>query len=105
MDFVDIMNELGENKVALRYGAMLPVEILDGYADDYTKEIVVFFKVREKGHPPKSPFPSNSTYIKIKGNVLMGWLELLYVVYACVAVKFLLEYAGKGRCRRAGHRR
>lgn len=50
MDFVDIMNEIGENKVALRYGAMLPVEILDGYADDEKKEIVVFFKVREKGH-------------------------------------------------------
>lgn len=49
MDYVDIMNELGENKVALRYGAMLPVEILDGYADDYTKEIVVFSKYARKG--------------------------------------------------------
>lgn len=33
----------------------------------------------------------------------MGWFELLYVVFACVAFKFLLEEAGKGG-RRAGHR-
>ena len=26
----------------------------------------------------------------------MGWFELLYVVFACVAFKFLLENAGKG---------
>lgn len=32
----------------------------------------------------------------------MGWFELLYVVFACIAFKFLLEEAGKGR--RAGHR-
>lgn len=35
----------------------------------------------------------------------MGWLELIYIVYACVAFKYLMEHAGKGRCRRAGHRR
>lgn len=58
MDYVDIMNELGENKVALRYGAMLPVEILDGYADDYTKEIVVFFQsTRERAYTPL-PLPA-----------------------------------------------
>lgn len=50
MDFVDIMNEIGTERIELRYGAMLPVEILDGYADDDTKEIVVFFKVRESAH-------------------------------------------------------
>lgn len=63
------------------------------------------FKKVLKGHPPKSPFPSEFTYIKMKGEVLMGWFELAYIVYACIAVKFLLEHAGKGRCRRAGHRR
>lgn len=33
----------------------------------------------------------------------MGWFELLYVVFACIAFKFLLENAGKGG--RAGHRK
>lgn len=35
----------------------------------------------------------------------MGWFELIYVVYACVAFKYLMEHAGKGRGRRAGHKR
>nr|DAV06922.1 MAG TPA: hypothetical protein [Caudoviricetes sp.] len=34
----------------------------------------------------------------------MGWFELLYVVFACIAFKFLLEEAGKGE-HRAGHRK
>ena len=35
----------------------------------------------------------------------MGWFELLYIVYVCIAFKVLLDKAGKGRCRRASHRR
>lgn len=35
----------------------------------------------------------------------MGWFELLYVVFACIAFKLLLENAGKGGHRRAGHRK
>lgn len=34
----------------------------------------------------------------------MGWFELLYVVFACIAFKFLLEEAGKGGRHHAGHR-
>lgn len=33
----------------------------------------------------------------------MGWFELLYVVFACIAFKFLLENAGKGE--RTCHRK
>jgi hypothetical protein len=36
----------------------------------------------------------------MKGDDFMGWFELLYVVFACVAFKFLLEEAGKGDRKR-----
>lgn len=58
-----------------------------------------------KGASLKSPFPSEFTYIKMEGDDLMGWFELLYVVFACIAFKLLLENAGKGGHRRAGHRK
>lgn len=35
----------------------------------------------------------------------MGWFELIYIVYACVAFKVLLDKAGEGRCRRDCNRR